>query len=87
LGKRDPKGSDDGLENWGLNFPLAHIWLPFVRYYRSNFIALPDVGGWFEQDDQLMRDFETLTQLVNWHIRKEGEGGSDTPPMDAWEEF
>lgn len=70
VGEDSDSDVDERLVNFGLNYPFAHIWLPFVRYWRSQFAALPDEGGWWAQDAALMEDFETLTRLVNWHIRK-----------------
>lgn len=78
------------LQDFGFNYPFREAWRAFGRYYLSNFEALPDVGGVFDQDVALMDDLETLTGLANFHIHRlsqqqRGAGDDNAPPPPPFE--
>lgn len=61
---------DANLQDWGLHYPFHYIYPIFVRWYRSDFHALPDAGGYDDQDPQKMDDLYILLGLLDFHMRK-----------------
>lgn len=89
IGKDVPPDPDDpdpdaALVNFGLNYPFGYLWHPFVRWYRSEFVALPAAGGWDDQDPLLMDDFFLLLGLVDFYQRQGKRGNMPEPDRDFW---
>jgi len=65
------------LRDIGLNYPLDAAWRSTQRYILSSYVALPDEGGIFDQDAQLMDDMHTLVARYNFHVQKLTGGATD----------
>lgn len=66
------------LHDIGLNYPLDAAWRSTQRYILSSYVALPDEGGIFDQDAQLMDDMHTLVARYNYHVQKLTGGAVET---------
>ena len=60
-----PRPRDHKPGNHFLWYPLDYVYPIFIRWYKSDFTALPADGGWDAQDQQLMDDLYTLLAKVN----------------------
>ena len=76
----EPDDKPPDLEDWGLNFPFSYVFPIFIRWYRSDFHALPNGDQWDEQDPQLMDDLYTLLSLLDFHVQQLKPAQETTTP-------
>jgi len=65
---RDGKNLGDGAElfgDWSLYNPRA-AWLSFSLLEASDWHHLPEAGGWYGQDEMLMEDLATLSEMAGY---------------------
>lgn len=68
LGKGKPDNSvPEPLE---LHYPFWYAWRAFIRWYRSDFVALPNAGGLDDQDDDLLDDLYAILAHVDYAMRR-----------------
>jgi hypothetical protein len=80
----EKEGDDDYLRDHGLHYPLDYIFPQFIRWYRSEFVALPDGVAWDDQDPQKMDDLFLLLGLTDFQMRRlrgDKDADANAPPM------
>lgn len=79
------KSDVDDDEDMGLNFPLSYALTTWNAF--RQFGVLPKVGGYNDQDKQLMEDWSTLSRRYNW-AKDSGASSSvtvtDTGDYEKW---
>lgn len=53
-----------------LNYPLSYVMPIFMRWVLSNYVALPDEGGYGDQDAALMDDLNSLLSRYNVQVAR-----------------
>ena len=63
----DPKHEDIDDDDFGLHYPMAYVIKTWMAY--RNWGILPSAGGYDDQDEMLMQDWQTLT--IRYHLAKQ----------------